>query len=831
MAESVGLAASVAGLVSLGLQITGGIVKYLDAFEGRHDELTSVKEQNDNLTVTLRAMQTTLSGLQHQNPEVTTAVAQNIQSCEKELSAVEALCENLSDGDGKTWPKRLMNNKKKLTYAFHQSKLQHLAQRLQQAHGILQLAMANLGLESSKLNTNKLAAIESVSRDQASDLLLIRSDVIALATPVANINDRLPSLQSSVEQTAQLFVAHSGAMTASIHESSQVVRQDILQSHDSIEERLERIESELQLQREQNQSLQTIALRVASKPAILRSLCDDMQSPVKDRNQGIASNLPIVHSKRMSSDPLQNSWPAAISDMLCICPRPARSTIKKQMQRGHTILSGEWESQGHWPSCPLSKTGRKQRLKASLTYTGLARLLKSVIGISLELTSGAGGRSISPRFTYYPTVDADSDPAFRIIRMVEQCCVRPFHDGTNREPFIIACLKKLARLLEEKRTYPTVVDQQNRTLMHHAAISIREIYYDWGDSSPEVTMFAAIFPMLLSYGIPAYSYDIEGTSALHHLTFQVEDWTWEAVDALTRANFESQPSVLNGSSTDIINIPVGMDTSILSYDKFPEAATAFECGPLSLAVANSDVHGVVRVLSRFPDSIAEVDIYGRSPLHLAAVKPEILDILVKAADLSILNQRDKAGATALETAMALSSRHCVNGRGDKPEGVTRLTYVEAIRFMTFEALGLDHRCCKPYPLVEEGVEWIDMDDTEIIEEQDFLVQLHEELVVEFTEEAGAYLGDGPDNLPLFPQFWKSYWTERITEELEVLDGEELTDAERRGAEEIGVVWRGPTESVARSLYHVCELEYFFCELDLICPEYKEPWPEGMRPVH
>ncbi|KAJ3943678.1 uncharacterized protein N0V96_006608 [Colletotrichum fioriniae] len=124
-AESVGLAASVAGLLSLGLQITGGIIKYMDAFEGRDDELRNVKKQNDNLAGTLRAMKTV---------------------CEEDLQAIEALCIKLSDRAGSTWTSRLENKKKKVTFAFHRNKLRDLELQLQKAHCTLQLIQSSLGL-------------------------------------------------------------------------------------------------------------------------------------------------------------------------------------------------------------------------------------------------------------------------------------------------------------------------------------------------------------------------------------------------------------------------------------------------------------------------------------------------------------------------------------------------------------------------------------------------------------------------------------------------------------------------------------------------------------
>ena len=90
-----------------------------------------------------------------------------------------------------------------------------------------------------------------------------------------------------------------------------------------------------------------------------------------------------------------------------------------------------------------------------------------------------------------------------------------------------------------------------------------------------------------------------------------------------------------------------------------------------MAVVRNDVNEVTRILSLFPGSLAELDIYGQSPLHLAAAKPRILALLVEAADLSLLNQPDKAGFTVLEAATILSSAHCIND--SKPDRCRRRT--------------------------------------------------------------------------------------------------------------------------------------------------------------
>lgn len=145
-AESLGLAASVAGLLSLGLQVTGNIINYLDAFEDRQEELAYVEKQNNSLASSLLAIKTASSSFQDQHQESTTAVTQNIQFCQEELRAVEKLRLELADCNTKAWTARLENKKKKLTYAFHRSKIQQLAQRLQQANEILQLTLSGLRL-------------------------------------------------------------------------------------------------------------------------------------------------------------------------------------------------------------------------------------------------------------------------------------------------------------------------------------------------------------------------------------------------------------------------------------------------------------------------------------------------------------------------------------------------------------------------------------------------------------------------------------------------------------------------------------------------------------
>lgn len=163
--------------------------------------------------------------------------------------------------------------------------------------------------------------------------------------------------------------------------------------------------------------------------------------------------------------------------------------------------------------------------------------------------------------------------------------------------------------------------------------------------------------------------------------------------------------------------------------------------------------------------------------------------------------------------------------------LTSLTYKAAIRYATFGALGLIHTCCDASRLTFIEDEWVDRDDVEDVnEEQAPLLELLENLVEEFEEKAVGFMKADSSGHSLFPQFWTLCWRLRIEEELEKLEGKELTDAERHGAEEIGVRWTVSQQEAVqgeKNPYDLDDPSYWYYELDKICPEYAEPWPEEL----
>ena len=330
------------------------------------------------------------------------------------------------------------------------------------------------------MNANKLAAIESSSRNHASELLLLRSKVAEVETPIADLSNRLPALQDSVDNTAGLVVSHLGVVAHRIQENGQSIGQDLQRSHESMQlhfskqqdtlGRLEELLEKLQRKNEPKQPKDNLVRRSVAKPAAFKELCDSIYMPEQSHSQNGSPDSQAHPLQNRDTAFFQSSRPIPTNWGVCMCYRPHRRTIKRGIRWGPLYLASEWESRGHWPSCPLSKTANKTRHAINLEYAGLVRVLESMIKVSFAWTSGAGGFSISPTFAYHPTVDAQSAPAFRILDLLAES----FSKGRLRsvEPFIIACIRKLAMLFDDRKAHPTAITDRNESLMHYAAWAV-----------------------------------------------------------------------------------------------------------------------------------------------------------------------------------------------------------------------------------------------------------------------------------------------------------------------------------------------------------------------
>ncbi|KAH9232738.1 hypothetical protein K456DRAFT_54349, partial [Colletotrichum gloeosporioides 23] len=70
----------------------------------------------------------------------------------------------------------------------------------------------------------------------------------------------------------------------------------------------------------------------------------------------------------------------------------------------------------------------------------------------------------------------------------------------------------------------------------------------------------------------------------------------------------------------------------------------------------------------------------------------------------------------------------------------------------------------------------------------------------------------------FANFWDSFWLHRIEEELQTLEEYEMSDADRRAAEEVGVQWCEPPDIEVENPFDIETTEYWLHELDMVCTQ-------------
>ena len=148
MADPLSAAGLALSVVSLGLQLSGGIAAYIDALNCREKEIASVRHQNDSLQKFLQVIESSLPRFQPNHSAATAVVHEYLNSCKTELGALESLVSEFTGCDKPTTSRKdnLKAEGKKLLYPFSRPKLEQLEARISRINSALQLALQALDL-------------------------------------------------------------------------------------------------------------------------------------------------------------------------------------------------------------------------------------------------------------------------------------------------------------------------------------------------------------------------------------------------------------------------------------------------------------------------------------------------------------------------------------------------------------------------------------------------------------------------------------------------------------------------------------------------------------
>lgn len=329
----------------------------------------------------------------------------------------------------------------------------------------------------------KLAGIETVSRDISTDLLATRSEVASLETVTSRLYGNACLVRDDVQQTQTLIsVSSRHQQTQLEHITGQNSRQD--QQIKDIAHTLQGlvrhlgIDDDVDLRRPKTQA-QTFR-RLMEKPSKTREICDDLggrygiQRPLlapRDKWRAppdLASEAQLVRVPPGDS----SNYP------VCICNKSKHHTSSLSVT---TIGSFIWRSErmyhGHWPSCPFAGIGASggHHRAFGVKYIGLAWMLKYAVEISFASSHGAGGWSLCPQVRFRPTIDERTDPVFRILDLLEKAVwALPYEkerSSYTREcvEFLSQCQVRIFQLFQEKRAANMATNSQNETMAHKFA--------------------------------------------------------------------------------------------------------------------------------------------------------------------------------------------------------------------------------------------------------------------------------------------------------------------------------------------------------------------------
>ncbi|KAI0549750.1 hypothetical protein F4679DRAFT_573349 [Xylaria curta] len=405
MADPLSIAGLVTGIISLGLQVAGGLSDYLDAVKGRPEELGSAKQQAAHMKDLILTIQDLLPQVKTTWPASANLIERHVQSCNTEISALNALLSELSQPalSNSGFRLKLAEQKQKLTYPFSRAHLSRLEERLIKVNGTLQTTLHATGLCVQQLHSfsittgNELQQLHDISMATGDQVQQTHDVAINTGDEIRQIHDKLRQMHGELRAMCQSTTARTQS-TADLLAASGIP-QTIVRGGTGVP--LDSMEA---------------AASLVSRPSLL------------------STSIETVTWYNLLS--LRKNGSSA-----CLC-RPLRKTSYHRKSWRYFLFSYTTSNtQRHLPSCPLSQIDKSTRAtKFAIEYSGLKNF-------------GAGGQSIAPNFAYYPVVNKRIAPAFRILELTTNM-VRTELRNEDVAKVIKQCFENILIIYRQRRGSP-----------------------------------------------------------------------------------------------------------------------------------------------------------------------------------------------------------------------------------------------------------------------------------------------------------------------------------------------------------------------------------------
>ncbi|KAI9720839.1 MAG: hypothetical protein M1812_002678 [Candelaria pacifica] len=599
MVDPLSTAGSAAGIVSLGLQVCGGLISYCRAWRSRDKDIEEARERLTELELTLKHVAGILSVveiLDDNAPNDLRLAHHKIRSCTKNLNNLHsALIESEEISQPAGVLDRAHNIRLRSMYLFDKEKFKDLRSSVAETN-------INLGIASqfllSHLETKRIAALEDLM--QAG-------------------KNRIDKIPERVEQALVKRLELYGDRSTVMHE-------DMLNA--SLQQ--------TQMMQHMTQEVAALQLGMILNPGLLQSVTQEER-----RMQSHRVDAPLRISQR------------------CTC-RVLYKYKSFGHSRSYNNNNGCNSKPGRWNATKFASTlthdrgcglyweaQEAKKLGLRVSFTGF--LLQGTVEAAISMTRGPGGCSISLPLTFNRILPSNSGP-FKILSFSFNVVVSTVE---MRQTFKTK-KKEILRLYQEREALPGDVDENGDTVMHRACTIFNAWWVIDRMDSYAFELYFQFLQDLYELGVPLNRVNAAGLTPLGVLSYLYRS-NVRFARLVTSMNLKMLDL---GAEFPLFS----WETANVSHDnavtllwesaQCPDLAEAFGCNKISQAVLAKSQSCLKNAILRNRELVNECNVIGQTPLHFSVNWPAGMQLLLKAG--AAVNAIDNFGSTPIFYAARLS---------------------------------------------------------------------------------------------------------------------------------------------------------------------------------
>ncbi|KAL8858973.1 MAG: hypothetical protein Q9178_004454 [Gyalolechia marmorata] len=642
--------AGAAGIVTLGLQVCGGFIRYCNEWKSYNKDIEETLEKLTELEHTLKTIGETLRIVE----DIDYSTTDNLQLARRKIYSTQANLNKLYSGlnevesidDPAGMLDKVHNLRLRSTRFFSREKFNSWRSSITEIHSNLLSAIQFLQLHlamSSSVVLKDLQKANNEGIDKISDTIERKID------------------QRFEQQGQKMSILHRDVLSA----SSQHAQVSLQQT---------------QTMQQVAQDIAALQLGVMQKPSLLHTT-------LQEKRRMLSQNM------NTRSRPVQPCTCRALFKY-----KPLIRSRSYNMD-GKNLAAAKWNAGSftstlvHRPGC--AEAQEEKQIGLRISFSG--RLIQGAIQAAMSMTRGAGGFSISPVLAYSPVVPSGTGP-FRVIRMVDD---REEIHASDLRTALGSWTQELLQLYQAGKASPRDVDGEGNNIMHIACTIFDNCLHII--SSSDIEAYFEFLRNLYNLGVPLNTTNAEGMTPFGSLFLANED-------VLGLGESELSTSMTAKMLNLGAELPIFTQvTEIASYSLLavglsiglcPEVAEAFSCNEISKAIQAKDMAWLTEAILRKPELINEPNIMGQTSLHFSVVWPAGIQMLLEtSADVDAI---DHFGNTPIFYAVAHSVPESIKLLGKANCRLTGNTYIlctnrtdSILQWATATESGSFHRFFRP----------------------------------------------------------------------------------------------------------------------------------------